>query len=225
MDQTEVTNAQFTHFVATTGYTTDAEIAGWGYAFMDNQWRPVNGADWRHPGGPTTTLAGLDNLPVVLVSWNDANAYCQWAGRQLPTEAQWEKAARGTDGRIYPWGNQNVAGNLLNFADLHLGVSWADKTVNDGYEFTAPVGSYPAGASPYGVLDLAGNVWEWVADWYADKYYAESPAQNPPGPSSGQGRVMRGGGWSDVAARVRAASRRHEPPDSRHADVGFRCSR
>lgn len=150
IDQTEVTNAMFKRFVDATRYQTDAEKRGSGVALdlTKKLWSDTQGADWQHPRGPNSNLSGLDDHPVVQVSWNDATAYCQWAGGDLPTEAQWEKAARGTDGRIYPWGNQAP-----------------DKTrLNDNIEVgdTTQVGNYPTGVSPYGALDMAGNVWEWV---------------------------------------------------------------
>jgi formylglycine-generating enzyme required for sulfatase activity len=164
-----------------------------------------------------------DNQPVVGVDWNDAKTYCEWVGGALPTEAQWEKAARGTDGRAYPWGNNPITGKLLNFCDKNCEYNWKDSTVDDGYAKTAPVGSYLAGASPYGAWDMAGNVWEWVADWYDAKYYAGSPSKNPTGPSSGSSRVLRGGSWYCNAAFVRAAFRSLVDPGVHHGNLGFRC--
>jgi formylglycine-generating enzyme required for sulfatase activity/predicted Ser/Thr protein kinase len=225
IDHTEVTNAMFTQFIAETGYQTSAEKEGWGYAFSGQDWEKVTGANWQHPHSPDSDIAGLDDHPVVQVSWEDAVAYCAWAKRELPSEAEWEKAARGADGRTYPWGNDELAGNLLNFADVNLEQDWADLTIDDGYEFTAPVGRYPDGASPYQVLDLAGNVWEWVQDWYASDYYSSRKDWiDPLGPETGDFRVLRSGSWDNDSRDVRVSVREWYPPSDRSVYVGFRCT-
>ena len=230
IDQTAVTNVQFKKFIDTTGYKTDADKQGSGCVpdLTKTEWSDTQGANWQHPRGLGSNLDGLDDHPVVQVSWNDAQAYCQWAGGDLSTEAQWEKAARGDDQRIYPWGNQAEAGNLLNFADRNLDTGGADMTIDDGYQFTAPVGHYPDGASPCGALDMAGNVWEWVRDWYDQEYYVSSPSRNPAGPGTGDTHVLRGGSWYSVAPYdVRASARSGYLAGYRIINyfVGFRCAR
>jgi formylglycine-generating enzyme required for sulfatase activity len=206
IDRTEVTDAQFARFVQATGHKTDAEQAGWGFVWIASGWEVADGADWKHPRGPDAVLSDWEQLPVVQVSWNDAAAYCQWAGRRLPSEAEWEKAARWTDERVYPWGNA-FDGRLLNFCDQACPLNGRAAGVADGHDLLAPVGQYTAGASPYGALDLAGNVAEWIADRYAEDYYARSPAADPPGPNYGNARVVRGGSWSSTKDYVRAAAR------------------
>jgi len=180
-----------------------------------------------HAPSDTTYYANakFGNSPVGYVSWNDAQAYCHWAGRQLPTEAQWEKAARGIDGRLYPWGNSSITGNLANFCDSNCQFQWKNKAINDGFGVFSPVGNYPAGVSNYGAPDMAGNVWEWVADWFGENYYASSPSSNPTGPAAGQLRVLRGGSWYDEAKYLRAAYRDKLDPVGADGGGGIRCSR
>lgn len=163
--------------------------------------------------------------PINCVPWNEADAYCSWVDRRMPTEAEWEKAARGKDGRIYPWG-QSFDDSKVNHCDRDCAAEWADVSVYDGFSETAPVGSYLAGASPYGALDMAGNVSEWVVDWLQSDYYARSPRKNPLGPASGEYRVVRGGSWIDASDSVRVAFRVGGNPDfPLWFNIGFRCAR
>jgi formylglycine-generating enzyme required for sulfatase activity len=206
IDKAEVTNAQYRKCV-------EAEVCSLPH-YTD---RPNDYDEYNDPK--------LAEHPVVDVDWTQANVYCQWSGKRLPTEAEWEKAARGTDGWVYPWGN-TFDGSRVNFCDKTCPDMFNDASVDDGYTYTAPVGNYTAGASPYGALDMAGNVGEWVADWYDPGYYSQSPGRNPTGPDSGIYKVLRGGSWNEALAGVRCAYRLGgRGPDHWNRDVGFRCAK
>jgi len=209
IDKTEVTNAMFAKFVDSTGHRTQAEIDGWSWEFDGQSWSQPAGTDWHHPLGSGSSLQGLDNHPVVRVSWNDAQAYCSWVERRLPTEAEWEKAARGENGNIYPWGNSSPMPNMLNY--------------NQNKGNTKPVGTYPDGVSVFGAYDMSGNVWEWVIDWYQEYYYQDSIFENPVGPPNGDGRVMRGGSWFTGEVGIRSAYREWGYQDGSYWSTGFRC--
>jgi formylglycine-generating enzyme required for sulfatase activity len=155
--------------------------------------------------------ADFNNHPVIFVSWEDANDYCRWAGRRLPSEAEWEKAARGTDGRNFPWGDASPTIRFANYGGL----------LGD----TDEAGAYPAGASPYGLLDMAGNVAEWVTDWYDADYYAVSPYRDPIGPEEGDFRMIRGGSWFNSANALRTTARLWNYPDLQSETIGFRCAK
>ena len=164
------------------------------------------------------------DYPVIFVSWHQADSYCKWRGARLPREAEWEKAARGLEERLYPWGNA-FDGTLVNFCDINCELEIRNTDYNDHYTETAPIGSFPDGVSPYGIHDMAGNVWEWVEDWYDPASYSYLPTENPAGPASGTLKVLRGGAWNGSGGVVRTAHRLATEPSFRGYDVGFRCAR
>lgn len=195
IDKTEVTNQLYEKCVETGTCEAPAKSGSWN---RDSYFGDPQHADY----------------PVIYVDWFRADAYCTWAGRRLPTEAEWEKAARGGDGRTFPWGEE-IDCNKTNYSPEE-GSCMGD---------TAESGSYPDGASPYGALDMGGNVWEWVADWYGDDYFSISPRSNPTGPTSGDRRVFKGGSWDDTSKYISPAYRSSwDPSDDRFNSLGFRCA-
>ena len=203
-DKYEVTNAQYLAFMNATAAIAGAED----HKLMELD---DSGVQIRSAGESfELKSAAVARRPVVEVSWHGAMAYCEWMGGRLPTEAEWEKAARGMDGRRYPWGTR-IDRPKANYKGL--------------FSTAVEVGSYPQGSSPYGICDMAGNVWEWVADWYSNAYYAESPQRNPTGPESGTFRIIRGGAWGTDGAYLRTSYRMGLSPESTDDSIGFRCAR
>jgi len=227
MDKTEVTVAQFRKFVEATKYVTDAEKFGWSGVFdpAQKEWGKVDGANWRRPTGPNHHEA-KDDEPVMQVSWNDAVAFAAWAQKRLPTEAEWEYAARGgLPGKTYVWGDELTPGGKY-MANFWQGSFPARDEAKDGFASVAPVKSFPPNA--YGLYEMTGNVWEWCADWYSPAYYAQSPRENPQGPAFAQERSMRGGSWmcaENFCTNYRVAGRSHATVDSGLNNLGFRCAR
>ena len=212
IDQTEVTNAMFARFLQESGNQSEGGAL----------WLTEDDPDSRlsQTDGQWQIESGYENHPVVEVTWFGANAYCQWAGRELPTEAQWEKAARGTDGRLYPWGSS--FGPELANAD-NTGDN-CDGGACDSFTGSSPVGSFPNGASPFGALDMAGNVWELTADYYDANYFNSSPTQNPQGAQEGDNRVLKGGSFSSPERVLRGARRGEADPSGSNFNIGFRCA-
>ena len=240
IDRYAVTNAAFATFADATGWRTDAERYGWSYVFAGllpddfpdtrgvvgaEWWRQVFGADWRHPEGPHSDLAARELHPVVHVSWNDAAAFCAWTGTRLPSEAEWEYAARGgIEGHAFPWGDElePVGEHRMN---AFQGRFPDGNTVADGYLATAPVDAYEPNG--YGLCNVTGNVWEWCADWLDVDYYTRSPRHDPRGPDSAKSRVQRGGSYLchvSYCRRYRVSARFGSEAESSTGNAGFRVA-
>lgn len=235
-----VSNAQFAAFIDDTGYQTETQRYEWSFVyhlflpdnFPDTRaveatpwWRQVYGADWAHPAGPQSNLDGLADHPVVHVTWTDAQAYCTWAGVRLPTEAEWEMAARG--GLVqqrFVWGDE-FAPDGQTMCNIFEGSFPVENTAEDGYIGTSPVDAFPPNG--FGLHDMAGNVWEWTNDWFHTEFHADGPRTNPQGPPSGQAKAMRGGSYmchDSYCHRYRVSARSSNTPDSSAGNLGFRVA-
>ena len=234
-----VTNAQFGAFVEATGHRTEAEVFGWSFVFagflpgeLETRavvgapwWRQIEGADWAHPEGPDSSVLDRQDHPAVHVSWNDAVAFCAWSGTRLPTEAEWEYAARGGLAQVrFPWGDELEPGGEHRM-NVFQGTFPAQNTEADGFAGTAPVGTFPPNG--HGLHEMTGNAWEWTADWFDPGYYARSPRTDPQGPEAGAARVMRGGSYlchASYCNRYRVDARSSNTPDSSTGNLGFRVA-
>ncbi|XP_011313880.1 sulfatase-modifying factor 1 [Fopius arisanus] len=241
MDKYEVSNRNFEIFVEATGYRTEAEKFGNSFVFegllsegvkegiaeavaQAPWWLPVVKADWRHPEGVDSTIQDRMDHPVIHVSWNDASAFCKWAGKRLPTEAEWEVACRGgLNERLYPWGNKLMP-NHKHRINIWQGEFPHNNTAEDGYKGTAPINEYPSNG--YGLHNMAGNVWEWTSDWWNTRH-SKDQSNNPVGPSSGSDKVKKGGSYlchESYCFRYRCAARSQNTPDTSAGNLGFRCA-
>jgi formylglycine-generating enzyme required for sulfatase activity len=228
---TEVTVGAFRRFTKATRFRTRAEVEHRGRAWVQlrNQWDWISGLTWATPLKPAQNAP--DTWPALQVAWSDARAYCDWAGGRLPSEAEWERAARGgRDDEIFPWGNaERPQDRSIHYAngpdEVTHGVfpSWTFFSgYRDGYADVAPVGQFAANG--FGLYDMAGNAWEWVADWYAENYYAHSPTVDPSGPTTGAAHVVRGGSWSYAPEQHRSSERGFAETGFWTATFGFRCA-
>jgi sulfatase modifying factor 1 len=226
IDEHEVTVAEFAKFVDQTHYVTEAEKFGWSAVFDlgAGEWRRVDGATWRHPEGGDSV--SYRSEPACQISWNDANAFARWAGKRLPTEAEFEFAARGgLEGKEYAWGDElKPRGKFL--ANWWQGTFPVKNTAEDGFIGRAPIKSFSANG--YGIYEMTGNVWEWCSDWFDEDYYSRSSRHDPHGPEIGDERVIRGGSFlcaENYCSNYRVAGRSHSTPDSAMNNLGFRCAR
>lgn len=239
---TAVTTAEFASFVHATGYQTTAECEGWSFVFAghlpDNfgetrgvvgaeWWRQVLGATWSHPEGPQSNLVDRDHHPVVHVSWFDATAYAEWAGGRIPTEAEWEFAARGgLEGRRLPWGDDNQPDGPDTYRfNIFTGMFWSEDDAADGWAGTCPVDAFEPNA--YGLYNCSGNVWEWTADWFTTHHQPDGVTIDPVGPQIGVNRVLKGGSFlchDSYCHRYRLAARSSSTPDSTTSHQGFRIA-